>query len=311
MEEGGDATDVEFDEIGTLIRHSHTNPDGSHWSTAYEYEYVLGRISSIRQVGDDSSTVYTHEYDDLGRLRLLAIHHAGSTRVTEEYEYDAAGQRRKIQYLNGDECADTAFALVEDAETYYSAPGTEKIVTLYDERDRPAEVLFYNASGHDLSRVTFSYDEAGNLVEEVQTRPTDAFPDLFASAPPEQRETFAKMYQSIAGAMRTVHTHEQGNRVETRRSFGLMSEQTTTRTYNEYRDVVTAVSTEHSRGFGVDEQGELVVVPDSERRSRSETRIQYEYDQYRNWTSQITEARSGSEQDFMISSIEKRVITYF
>jgi hypothetical protein len=171
-----------------MSRESHINPDSSQWSIEYQREYRSGHLTAVRHVGEDSITVRTDEYDGQGRLSRIVDHSAGAGRVRERYEYDDACLRKKTQYVNvAAQPPDMRHVWhVEGSDNSYSAPGTAKLTTLYNQRDQPVELLFHNASDQVVSRVIFTYDAGGNLIEELQTRATEAFANLLKDLPPDQ-----------------------------------------------------------------------------------------------------------------------------
>jgi len=59
----------------------------------------------------------------------------------------------------------------------------------------------------------------------------------------------------------------------------------------------------------MDDDGKLS--PTKENVSRSESRIQYEYDPRGNWVTKKVESRSGADTDFIVTSVERRFISYF
>ena len=313
-EESGDTTDLEFNEDGTLSRHSHTNPDGSQWAVNYRYEQQPNQRLTVRHIREDGLIVCTSEYDKHGRLQRVISHAADADRTTEEYEYDAAGLKKKTQYVDiAGQVPDTGHAwCIEGSDNAYSAPGTAKLVTVHNDRDKPVELLFYDISDKLLNRVAFTYDADGNLIEELQTRASDSFDDLFSEAPPDQVAVLRAMFQSVSEPLRITHRYDrEGRRVETRRQLGLMCDDITTRTYNEQGDEAAGISEDHRREYGVDEQGQLLPVPGSDRVTRSEARFHYEYDEYGNWIMKTVESRPSAEQDFSTSSVERRTIEYF
>jgi len=130
-------------------------------------------LTGVRHLREDAVALYIiHEYDSLGRLRRVSDHSTGAGPTTEEYDYDLAGCKKKTQYLDiASQRPDTRYSFaVEGADTHYSAPGTAKLITIYNERDQPLELLFHDASDYLLSRVAFAYDAGGHLIEESQTR---------------------------------------------------------------------------------------------------------------------------------------------
>jgi YD repeat-containing protein len=154
-----------------LYRGNHTpNPNSSLWAAKYAYEYQSGQLTVVRHIREDSVTVYTNEYDRQGRLCRIVDHSACAGRTTEKYDYDDAGRKKKTQYVDvANQRLDTLCG-VQGTDTCYSAPGTAKLTTLYNDRDQPVELLFHGASDQLVSRVVFTYDAGGNLIEELQTR---------------------------------------------------------------------------------------------------------------------------------------------
>jgi YD repeat-containing protein len=313
-EESGDATDLEFNENRTLSRHSHTNPDGSHWTVNYSYDYQSNHLVAVRQTREDGVAVCTSEYDKEGRLLRVISRDVDSDRTTEEYEYDHQGRKKKTQYVDiRTQQPDTnCFYGVEGTDTFYSASGTAELTTLYNDRDQPVELRFYDAADKVLNRIAFTYDGDGNLIEELQTSASDTFENLFSEAPPDQVDALRVMYQSATEPMRVTHRYDhQGRRVETRRRLGLIGHQIRIRAYNEHGDEVAENDEGQFRTYGLDEEGQILPVPGSEGTSRSEARFHYEYDAHGNWITKRVESRSSAEQDFSLSAVEKRTIEYF
>ena len=224
------------------------------------------------------------------------------------------GRKKKTKYVDiASQRPDTNYSWgVEGTDTLYSAPGTVKLTTFYNDRDQPLELRFYDAADQVLNRIAFTYDADGNLIEEVQMSASDTFDDLFAEAPPDEVAAHRALLQSVTEPMRATHRYDdEGRRVETHRQLGLMLDQIRIRAYNDYGDEVTETDEDHGRNYGLDEIGQLLPVPGSERTSRCEARFHYEYDQYGNWITKTVESRSSTEQDFSTSSIERRTIHYF
>jgi hypothetical protein len=84
-----------------------------------------------------------------------------------------------------------------------------------------------------------------------------------------------------------------------------------TMAYNEHGDLIQEISEREEKEFGMDDQGRLSETPSKERVIRSEARIGYEYDAHGNWVLKTVENRGGAENDFTLSSLERRALTYF
>src|SRR5262245_43769329 len=129
---------------------------------------MLGPVRTCQiQLSDSTDRVY--EYNGAGQLvsvRFIA-ETAGADRLLETYEYDSNGCRKKTLFV--DRAANLLmFWTVEGSDTGYSAPGTVKAVTLYNDRDQPSELLLLDVAGRQVNRVEFRYDEAGRLIEEIE-----------------------------------------------------------------------------------------------------------------------------------------------
>ena len=279
----------------------------------YKYEHQPNQRLIVRQTSDEGLLICTSEYDKEGRLERVISHAADADRITEEYEYDAAGRKKKTHYVDiASQRTDTDYSWgVEGSDNFYSAPGTAKLVTLHNDRDQPVELLFYDSSDKLLNRVALTYDANGNLIEELQTQISDRFENLFSEAPPDQVAALRAMFQSVSKPLRITHRYDdEGRRVETHSQIGLLADDIKRRVYNEHGDEVAEISENRHREYGVDEQGQLLPVPGSERVTRSEARFHYEYDEYGNWITKKVENRGTAEQDFSTSSIERRTIEY-
>jgi hypothetical protein len=306
-------TNLEFNEDGTLSVQAYTNPDGSQYTVKYQYEYQAGLLTTLRHIQETSVTEYRHEYDDQNQLRRVSDCSGDVNCTTEDYTYDAAGRKTKTQYLDvPNQRPDALYSYgVEGSDAHYSAPGAAKLITLYDERDLPVEILFQDAVGHLLNRVAFTYDADRHLIEELQNRPPEVFMKLIENVPPDEADAVLSALQNVAEPIRIRHRYEQGCRVETRLQFGLLSDQIETKTYDERGNQTAETFENHSREYGPDAEGQLVPAPGTERSSRSESRFYYEYDDYGNWTLRTVESRSDPEQAFSTCSTEKRNIRYF
>jgi YD repeat-containing protein len=202
---------------------------------------------------------------------------------------------------------------VEGTDSSYSAPGTAKVVTRFDDHKRPAELLFLDSEEQPLSRVEFRYNEDGMLAEEAQQT-------LAESLPPEIRAKFneaqlAAIRKLLGGALGPSHrTHrydDHGRRVETHSRIGELGEDKDTITYNDRGDPIAEIHDSTEREYGMNDEGRLSEAPVKERSTWSETRIRYEYDAPGNWVSKTVESRGDPDRDFIRCSFERRVLDYF
>lgn len=315
-EERGDITLLEFRADGAPARRSHHNPDGSEWTTAYEYDDA-GRLMTARgENGGGLVDLQVYEYDTAGRLvRVLARPQGGGDRIAESYEYYATGGKKKTLYVDvAAQRPDTHYAWgVEGTDSAYSAPGAVTLTTLYNDREQLTDLLFYDGTARLLSRVTFSYDGDGNLVEEAQTNVAETLPpEMLMSLNLAQVETVRVLFGGAGEPIRRTHRYDhQGRRVETRSRMDLLGEDRKTAAYNDYGDQVEEHSGHESREYGIDDEGRLSDAPTREHVSRSEARFRYDYDAHANWVMKTVESRGGTDQDFTLCSVERRTIAYF
>ena len=314
-QERGDATQCEFRRDGSLIRRRHRNPDGSEWIVDHEYD-AMGRLTTVRaDNGSGRVDVQASEYDAAGRLsRRIARAADGSERISETYTYDAAGRQKKTVYV--DQAAqrpNTQYSWsVEGTDALYSAPGAATLTTTYDSQEHPIELLFHNADGRLLSRVEFRYDKGGRLIEEAQSKTGDGVPPEFlARMNSAQIETVLGLMGGGESSRRLHRYDAQGRRVETHGRLGPIGENRKTVSYNERGDPVGEINEDESREYAIDEQGGLAAKPGSEKVSRSEARIHYEYDPRGNWVKKVVESRGATTQEFTTASVESRTLTYY
>ena len=305
----------EFRADGSLVRLWHRNPDGSEWTNTFQYNHT-GRLLTVRTENTAGLAGFqVYEYDTTGRLaRLIARAKDGGERVAEAYAYNMAGQKKKTLYVDlttqplNTHCA----WAVEGTDSSYSAPGAATLTTVYDEHGHPTELLFHDVAGRLLSRVEFRYDEAGHLVEEAQTNAEETLPpELLTQLNAAQLETVRTLF-GAAEPLRRLHRYdEQGRRIETRSQLGPLGKSRKAVAYNDHGDQIEEVFEHEEREYGVDEQGRLSDSPTKERVTRSEARLRYDYDARGNWVEKVIEGRGGPDQDFTVSSTERRTLTYY
>jgi YD repeat-containing protein len=294
-------TSLEFRPDGLLAHQLHHNPDGSEWTTTYNYDQAgrLQHISTENSAGPVSLAF--HEYDDAGRLARIFTRPDGTNEHNlETYEYDAEGCKSQTRLVD----PRVHGVAVQGSDTAYPSRGAAKVVTRYNQRDQPNESLFQDQSGRLLSRVDFRYDNDGNLIEETQTHIATAMPPELA-----QEGTAAQLEAARAmfGSVHQLHTYDQqGRRVRTRVRIGPLSDEITNRTYNEHGDEVEVINESIQRGYNLDEEGRISETPTEERVTRSETLFRYDYDAPGNWTTKAIQSPGGE-----LSTIERRTISYF
>lgn len=315
VEERGDATTVDFRVDGKLSRRSHRNPDGSEWTSTYEYDDE-GRLIQIGiETAGDVANLCLYEYDNAGRLLRVLDRNGAGDRIAETYEYDTSGRKSKTLHVDmAAQRSDTQYSWsVEGTDSAYSAPGTANVTTVYNYRGQPARLTFRDLAGRKLSHVDFRYDDDGQLVEEAQTNSEEVLPpEISAALNPAQLQAVRGFFGADGESIRRTHTYdEQGRRIETRSNMGPLGFDRKTVTFNEHGDPLVEVHEHEEREFGIDEEGRIADTPSRENVSRSEARFRYEYDSQGNWLSKTVESRYGSEDQLSLSAVEQRTITYF
>jgi hypothetical protein len=301
-EERGAITVIEFRPDGSLQQQWVKNPppNSSEWTSYYEYN-GRNQLSAVRTEQDGTvTTSRLYEYDPAGRIaRIIVSGKDGKQRVAETYSYEADGRKKKIVYIDPELPFGCGFG-VDGTDAAYSGPGATHITSVYDERGRPTEHLFHNGSGELVSRVDMSYDERGNLVEEVcsaQKLP----PELLPQFSPEQLEAARTLF-----SFRRRHRYdEQNRRIETSMGMAPNDVHKDTYTHNDHGEVILQISESVQAEYTVGEK-RLVPIPESIRSHRWETQFRYQYDSQSNWIEKIVEAPGGP-----IQSTERRTITYF
>ena len=313
--ERGDTSAVEFLQDGSVAKHWHRNHDGSEWTASYAHD-DSGRLRTVRTT-DLEGRVQSRrcEYDSEGRLlRVLAGAEDGPEHLVESYEYDAGGARTRTVHVDAAAQPPNTFYAVEGTDAFYSAPGAARVVTVYDIREQPAGMRFFDQDGRLLTSVDFIYDEAGQLIEEAQRRTLDVLPpDALARMNAAQLETLGRLLGVGDEPSRRRHRYDPlGRRIETRAaSFGPLGEDVKSVAYNDHGDPIEEISEHDAQEYELNDGGQLSAIGGKRTRSRSEARFRYEYDGRGNWVKKVTESRAGSDGDFSISSIESRALAYY
>ena len=311
-EERSDVTTLEFRADASLVRRRHHNPDGSEWTTTCEYNDQELLTTVRNKDGTGVVTLQLYDYDTAGRLiRVIARPEGGADRVVESYEYDAAGRKRKTFYVDlAAQRPDTQYYWeVEGTDSSYFAPGAATLTTLHNEREQPTALLFHDSAGCLVSRVDFVYDQAGNMVEEVQTNAAETLPPAMVTS---LNQAQLATVRALFGSIRRIHSYDrQGRRVGTRGGIGPLGGHSKTVAYNEHGDQIEEVLEHDQREHSIDDEGRLSDTATRESVSWSEARFRYDYDVRGNWVTKTVESRGAAGQDFTLSSVERRTIEYF
>jgi YD repeat-containing protein len=228
----------------------------------------------------------------------------GRQRVAETYSYDADGRKRKITHIDPELSSGGCRMMfgVDGTDAAYDSPGAMSITSVYDEHGRPFEHLFHDSVGELITRVDLSFDERGNLVEEVSSSSHKLPPEMLAQLSPEQVEAARTLF-----TFRRHHRYDlQDRRIETSLNMAPNNVDLETFMYNNHGDVIRTISESSHTECEFGEEGTLSPKPESTRAHRSETQLRYQYDSHGNWTEKITETPDGP-----IWSLERRTLSYF
>jgi hypothetical protein len=297
---------------GRLSETEHYNPDGSVARSTCVYDEV-GRLVETRfRTGDGAVTRTVHAYDGQRLVRTVTVDERGESREREEYRYDDAGRKTRIQRLDPSE-PNTCYG-IDGSDRCYGAPGAVNLTVEYDEHDRPVEALFRDDAAAVVRRITFTRDDAGRLLrEEVRFGDASPFPlPAAASGSTDDRARFDALMASTfgGGVFATVsYTYDDHSRVVDRvERMGQLSESRTTFRYDARDNPIEQIEETHRRQIGLGESGE----PRSTDEASIEHRnlLEYVYDAQGNWTERVVSYRHGSTGHWQRSNIERREIVY-
>ncbi len=312
-EERSSPSETDFDAGGSLVRQWTRNPDGSEWTNWYEYD-ALHRMIASRTVNpqgvEDRSTT---SYDAAGRPTARTFHpHNGPARLAQSYDYDDDARTNTVHNV-ANQRPDTGYGGLVGGSGSCPAPGAVRSTTRYDLRDKPIEELSFDADGHALSRVEFSYDERGNLVSEIRSTPLGfPFPKLSEALEPAQLEELQAAIGSVCSSVTTTHRYdERDRRIETLMRMGRLGFHRHTVEYDELGNEVRSVDEHESHELSLELPGGLMQDPAKTQRSWSEACLDYDYNSHGDWLRKTVRARSGPDQELTLSNVEERTIEYF
>jgi YD repeat-containing protein len=312
--ERGDLSVVEFRRDGALVEHAGRNPDGSTYATRYEYDGAARLVAVTFTSTAGSAMARRHEYDESGRLlRIVERGQDGHDHVAETHAYGAMGIRTRTAAINPatDRAGFMSWA-VDGTDDSYSAPGATALTTIYDARNLVTEALLLDSGGGTLGRVEFRYDDAGHLAEETFSR-DDPLAGMADGMNPAEANALRALLGGKGGVSRRLHTYDaNGRRIGTVSSLcGPLGRERRTMAYNERGDQVEDICETDERHLNIDDDGHLIDDPAGATTSRSEARIDYEYDERGNWIRKTVLAHNAADRDFVASSVERRTIAYY
>ena len=301
--------------IGTIEQH---NFDGSVSRRTHLYNDAGRLAESQFRMDDGPISKVLHSYDEAGReLRTVDVAPDGTRRESEICSYDSSGRKTTVRFLSLEQQQPNMCYGIEGTEQAYMAPGAATMTIAHDERHRPAEVLFHDASGDLVRRLVFTRDREGSVLsEEVYFGGTFPFADMekaFDIATPEDRTRVSAMIAAASSdqmfSSTTYAYDQQGRLLERIRTMGMLGRHRTTFRYDDDDSLIEEATDENSRSVNVDDSGHVHVI--EERVPVHHLRFEYRYDALGNWTERVVWSRIESNAEFQRSNVERRSITYY
>jgi hypothetical protein len=308
-------TSAIFDGPARIMQLDQPRAEGSVHRTTYLYDDE-GRLAEVNYGtfpgSAEATTLYS--YDPAGRLqRVVEVHPGRSDRTIAEYVYDASGTKTKTEFLPAQTSKIAMAYGIEGSEMGYGVPRAATVTTRYDDRDRPVDAVFHDATHALLRTITFTRDSAGRVVTE-DARMAQAGPAQFEGAlgdlSRDDHANFAAILGAAIGSIVTTFTYDAAGRlVERRRRTGALSDERTTFAYDDHSNPLEERTERRDREMRIEEDGGMRPTPDTVR--TDEWRFEYTYDSAGNWTERVVWARFDGNADFQRSNVERRTIEYY
>ena len=326
------STTYVFDEQGRVLRETSTQGTTTTWEKVNSYDEV-GRLSKVTTSGGlrgDSTTVY--EYGPEGRL---VMEEDTSKRGVSRTEYRHENGRKTMvktvpaQAESQGAVGIGADILMESAITGdYGLPQGGTVTAVFDEQDRPVEAKLANPQGVVHTRIVRTYDAQGRIAQtrSIMEDPLAMFaaelPKELASADPAQLEMMkAAMMRMIGGnkgATSITNKYDKLGRVIERKTTVLGSrDHVQAMAYNEHGDLVSEktdmdTNPDAVTGVSTDEMGNIVETRgEGPPPMHSESKFDYQYDSFRNWTEKTVYLRASPDDEFKRTTVMRRTITYY
>ncbi len=290
-------TIVRFHPGGAIGESEHHNPDGTISQSSYTYD-AAGRMQEARfGMNDGPVNRSLYFYEERGRLaRVVGVDPDGTEREVETNSYGQDGKRTKV-YFVPKQVANAFMYAIEGTVQSYGAPGATTITTLYDDGERPYEVLFHDVDQRLLRRVVFTRDGMGRLItEEMHLGEESPFPEIVFGP------------NSVLSSMTYVYD-TKGRILQRRTRMGELGEHRTTFGYDDRDNPIEETHEDISREMQIDDAGILHTTKETS--STQNIRMDYTYDAQGNWLERVVWGRLESNPSFERSNITRREITYY
>jgi hypothetical protein len=294
-------------------------PGGSVAHMHYLYDDANRQIELHSWMNDKPPYKSACFYDDAGRyVRSVHLDDDGTQTDLEISTYDADGRRTGVRYVHfpgkddRELGASTHFA-IEGTDITIRAPGATRMITAYDEKDLPTQVILQDANHNSLREVILVRDGAGRLLKvETHVAGESLFQEIVDRVSLEDGERTAVALKQIFGESLsgTAYAYDsRGRLLERTSSMGTLKNDHTTYHYDGDHDEPIEEITEQRHGeANVDDNGNVHYA--SESVNTQHNRFEYRYDAHGNWTERIVSFQTEGSPDFQRSNIERGTITY-
>jgi hypothetical protein len=286
----------------------HHNPDGSIAHSRWLYDDA-GRLTQSESSMDDGPVTRTlYSCDEAGRqLRTWRLDTDGVTTEIEICSYDADGIKTGVCFLGHHE--GTTSASIESTDLAFTMADAAFSATTYDHNDLPIQVIFEDADHCPLRTINLRRDSAGRLLN-AQVHSESVLHQLAARAASEDQEQMMAMLKQALGETfsNTTYSYDsRGRVVERTNEVGHLGGDHTTYRYDEYDDPIEETTEHNTRQVNLSEGG-TEFSPGSLHVEHN--RLEYRYDSHGNWTERIVSIRLEPAEEFQLSNVEHRNISY-
>lgn len=244
-----------FDTTGGLLRYAERNKDGTEYVTDYRYDDQGRRIAPAQPTR--IATAADGSWTEMGEIRPGA---------------EAVAWHRFKQVGGA-----LGFAGVRDAT---------RVVSRFDARGIPAELIFLNQQDEVLTRTTFEADERGNIVHASfygGMQPASKLSEIYQRlTSPSDKEMLRPLLEADAVQSEVKFEYDTAGNVIGKES------------------VIAGISRGKSR-YSYNAQGDLITAQENDARP---VKFEYTYDDFDNWVRQTVHHTGGSDES-------RRIISYY
>jgi YD repeat-containing protein len=293
---------------GKISATDHHNPDGSIAHSRWLYDDA-GRLTQSESSMDDGPVTRTlYSCDEAGRqLRIWSLDKDGVITELETCSYDADGIKTRVRFLGHHE--GTTFTSIEGTDLGFTMADAAFSAATYDHNDLPIQVIFEDADHRPLRTINLRRDSAGRLLNAQLHSESDLHQFASRAAPEDQEQMMAMLKQALGETFsNTTYSYDsRGRVVERTYEMGNLGGDRTTYRYGEYSDPIEETTEHNTRQANLSESGTEFSLGSSH---VQHNRLEYRYDSHGNWTERIVSIRLEPAEEFQLSNVEHRKISY-